>query len=132
MKMNKTAPNTATHFRIHVDASDPARRAALEELVIANGHTLAARDDADVVLSDVTSSNDVAFEELHEPVPPHLTPRETEVLALISDGLSNKEIARHLEISLHTVKFHIESLLRKLGARSRAEAVAKGLARREV
>ena len=59
-----------------------------------------------------------------------LTPRENEVLTAIAAGLSNKAIARHLEISLHTVKFHVESLLRKLGARSRAEAVAKGLAHR--
>jgi DNA-binding CsgD family transcriptional regulator len=56
-----------------------------------------------------------------------LTPRETEVLSTIAYGLSNKAIARRLNISLHTVKFHIESLLRKLGAHSRAEAVAKGL-----
>jgi DNA-binding NarL/FixJ family response regulator len=49
------------------------------------------------------------------------------VLSAIAHGLSNKAIARRLDISLHTVKFHIESLLRKLGARSRAEAVAKGL-----
>jgi Bacterial regulatory proteins, luxR family len=42
----------------------------------------------------------------------------------------NKAIARHLAISLHTVKFHVESLFRKLGARTRAEAVAKGLERR--
>lgn len=59
-----------------------------------------------------------------------LTPRENEVLTAVAAGLSNKAIARHLDISLHTVKFHIESLLRKLGARSRAEAVAKGLAHR--
>ena len=58
---------------------------------------------------------------MREPPLPLLTPRETEVLAAISEGFSNKEIARRLEISLHTVKFHIESLLRKLGARSRAE-----------
>ena len=55
-----------------------------------------------------------------------LTPREFEVLSAIGDGLSNKAIARHLEISLHTVKFHVEAILRKLDARSRAEAVAKG------
>jgi DNA-binding CsgD family transcriptional regulator len=55
-----------------------------------------------------------------------LTPRELEVLEAIRDGLSNKEIARRLDISLHTVKFHIESLFRKLNTRSRAEAVAKG------
>lgn len=56
-----------------------------------------------------------------------LTPREVEVLTAISEGASNKEIARLLEISLHTVKFHIESIFRKLEVRTRAEAVAKGL-----
>jgi two-component system nitrate/nitrite response regulator NarL len=60
-----------------------------------------------------------------------LTPRELDVLAAIGAGSSNKAIARELGISLHTVKFHIESLFRKLGARTRAEAVAKGLERRE-
>src|SRR5258706_9157202 len=59
-----------------------------------------------------------------------LTPREVEILSLIAAGLGNKAIARKLDISLHTVKFHLESLFRKLGAGTRAEAVAKGLARR--
>ena len=54
-----------------------------------------------------------------------LTPREFEVLQALSQGLSNKAIARKLEISLHTVKFHVESVFRKLGARNRTEAVAK-------
>lgn len=58
-----------------------------------------------------------------------LTPREIEVLIALGDGLSNKETARRLAISPHTVKFHIESLFKKLGASSRAEAVAKGLKR---
>lgn len=58
---------------------------------------------------------------------PLLTPREVEVLALIGDGLSNKQVARRLGISGHTVKFHIESLFRKLAAGSRTEAVHKGL-----
>jgi len=56
-----------------------------------------------------------------------LTPREIEVLADMAKGQSNKEIARQLAISLHTVKFHIEAVFRKLGVRSRAEAVAHGL-----
>jgi two-component system, NarL family, nitrate/nitrite response regulator NarL len=60
-----------------------------------------------------------------------LTPRELDVLAAIGAGSSNKAIARDLGISLHTVKFHIESLFRKLGARTRAEAVARGLERRQ-
>lgn len=61
-----------------------------------------------------------------------LTPREIEVLTALGNGLSNKEAARRLGISPHTVKFHIESLFRKLGASSRAEAVAKGLQRQIV
>jgi DNA-binding CsgD family transcriptional regulator len=55
-----------------------------------------------------------------------LTPRELEVLALIAEGASNKMIARRLDISVHTVKFHIASLLDKLDAEGRAEAVAQG------
>jgi len=56
-----------------------------------------------------------------------LTPRETEILTLIGQGMSNKAIARHLGISVHTVKFHLEALFARLGATNRAEAVAKGL-----
>ena len=59
-----------------------------------------------------------------------LTPRELEVLGSLAEGMTNKAIARHLNISLHTVKFHIESLFRKLGARTRTEAVAKASERR--
>lgn len=58
-----------------------------------------------------------------------LTPREIEVLTAMSDGASNKVIARRLGISLHTVKFYVEAVFRKLDAHSRAEAVAKGLRR---
>lgn len=56
-----------------------------------------------------------------------LTPRETEILTLIGQGMSNKAVARHLGISVHTVKFHLEALFARLGATNRAEAVAKGL-----
>jgi DNA-binding CsgD family transcriptional regulator len=59
-----------------------------------------------------------------------LTPRELEVLAALAEGMTNKAIARRLNISLHTVKFHVESLFRKLGARTRTEAVAKASERR--
>lgn len=59
-----------------------------------------------------------------------LTPREAQTLDAIADGLTNKAIARRLGISLHTVKFHLESVFRKLGARTRTEAVAKALERR--
>jgi DNA-binding NarL/FixJ family response regulator len=56
-----------------------------------------------------------------------LTEREREVLRLVSEGLGNKEIAVQLAISDHTVKFHISSILGKLGAASRTEAVSQGI-----
>jgi DNA-binding NarL/FixJ family response regulator len=68
------------------------------------------------------------FGETHEQdEAPLLTPRELDVLGAVSEGLTNKEIARRFDISQHTVKFHLESLMRKLGVSSRAEAVAKSL-----
>ena len=54
-----------------------------------------------------------------------LTQREMEVLALVAEGLPNKAIASRLEISEHTVKFHVNSILTKLGAQSRTEAVTR-------
>jgi len=56
-----------------------------------------------------------------------LTPREIEVLRLLAKGLGNKEIASRLEISEHTVKFHVASIMGKLGAGSRTEAVTLGI-----
>ena len=54
-----------------------------------------------------------------------LTPRELEVLGLLAEGLPNKAIARRLDISEHTVKFHVNAVLGKLGAQSRTEAVVR-------
>jgi DNA-binding NarL/FixJ family response regulator len=56
-----------------------------------------------------------------------LTPREIEVLGMLAEGLGNKQIAGRLAISEHTVKFHISSILDKLGASSRTEAVTLGI-----
>ena len=53
-----------------------------------------------------------------------LTPREREVLTLLAAGASNKAIARALDLSVHTVKFHVRSLIEKFGAGGRLEAVA--------
>jgi two-component system, NarL family, response regulator YdfI len=65
------------------------------------------------------------LEELAEP----LTRREREVLQMLAGGLGNKEIAAQLAISDHTVKFHVASILGKLGAASRTEAVSVGIRR---
>ena len=53
-----------------------------------------------------------------------LTPRERDVLVLMAEGASNKAIARQLGISVHTAKFHVGSLLDKLDATGRTDAVA--------
>jgi len=63
--------------------------------------------------------------ELAEP----LTRRESEVLQMLAAGLGNKEIAVQLAISGHTVKFHVASILGKLGAETRTEAVSLGIRR---
>ena len=55
-----------------------------------------------------------------------LTSRETTVLSLLAEGAANKEIAARLGISEHTVKFHVSSILSKLGAATRTEAVTRG------
>jgi len=54
-----------------------------------------------------------------------LTDRESEVLSLLAEGLPNKAIARKLAISDHTVKFHVNSIMGKLGAQSRTDAVVR-------
>jgi DNA-binding NarL/FixJ family response regulator len=64
-----------------------------------------------------------------ETLPEPLTPREIEVLRLLAEGLGNKEIASRLAISEHTVKFHVASIMGKLGAASRTEAVTLGIRR---
>jgi DNA-binding NarL/FixJ family response regulator len=75
--------------------------------------------------SSLRDSRDNATEELTE----ELTVRESEVLRLVSMGLGNKEVAGRLAISEHTVKFHISSILGKLHAGSRTEAVSLGIRR---
>ena len=61
-----------------------------------------------------------------EAPPEPLTPRELEVLQLLSDGMSNKAIAERLGVSEHTAKFHVNSILGKLGAQGRTDAVVRG------
>ncbi|NJL45309.1 MAG: response regulator transcription factor [Leptolyngbyaceae cyanobacterium SM2_3_12] len=57
---------------------------------------------------------------------PPLTPRETEILNLITQGASNKTIAQALFISEHTVKFHLSAIFAKLGVSTRTEAALAG------
>jgi DNA-binding NarL/FixJ family response regulator len=105
-----------------------SREAALEELRLA----LAAADAGLVLLHPTSAQNLIATQ---MPAPElsyqqeQLTAREQEVLRLLSDGLANKDIAARLAISEHTAKFHISSILGKLGAATRTEAVTQGIRR---
>ena len=80
------------------------------------GLRLAARGElSDVIITDAPSKAEQAD------IDPILTTRETEVLTLLSEGASNKEIARRLNISVHTAKFHVGQILDKLDATGRTE-----------
>ena len=100
---------------VHTDASPEELGAAVA--AVAQGLVVLPRAVADGALAEAP-----AAEELSEPP----TAREGEVLGLLARGLSNKQIARELGISEHTVKFHISSLYAKLGVGNRAEAVSRG------
>ena len=67
--------------------------------------------------------------EVEEESSEEITSRETDVLRMLAEGLVNKDIAARLGISEHTVKFHISSILDKLGASTRTEAVTLGIRR---
>ncbi|HEY7994803.1 MAG: response regulator [Candidatus Eremiobacterales bacterium] len=75
---------------------------------------------ANAIASEVRSPRD----------PDGLTPREREVIRLVSEGLSNKQIAQRLGIAERTAKFHVRQIMAKLGADNRAQAVALATRRR--
>ncbi len=102
-----------------VDAEQLA--AALEAVV----RGLVAIHPSEVQASRTAASANADFVEAVEP----LTAREGDVLQMLSQGLGNKEIAARLKISEHTVKFHVASILGKLGASTRTEAVSVALRR---
>jgi DNA-binding NarL/FixJ family response regulator len=66
----------------------------------------------------------MAEDDVSKDIEASLTSRQREVLCLLRQGYSNKEIARHLHISQHTIKAHITAILQRLGVRNRTEAVA--------
>lgn len=68
--------------------------------------------------------------QVREPRRTSLTTRERDVLRCVADGLSNKQIARRLDITERTVKYHVTSAMTKLGAENRAQAVALAVRRR--
>lgn len=97
-----------------------AQIAAAIEAVVA-GLTVIRTDQLESLLP-VESVHEAA-----ESLPEALTPREIEVLRALGEGLANKEIAARLGISEHTIKFHVGSIMSKLGAGTRTEAVTIGI-----
>lgn len=89
---------------------------------IATGLVVLHPEISETLLKGLTEAHDP---EISTDAP--LTPREIEVLQLLATGLGNKAIARQLNISEHTVKFHISSIFSKLNATSRTEAVTVGM-----
>lgn len=91
------------------------------------------RADSNLELVDRVEQAEAVITLPRSPVEPDarlieaLTEREHDVLVLLADGLSNRDIGAALGISEHTVKFHLASIFGKLGASTRTEAVHRGL-----
>lgn len=102
------------------DSSASEITSALES--VSEGLVAFSPDFLRLLLPTPSEGAEQNFEYLNDP----LTTRETEVLALLAGGAGNKEIAAQLRISEHTAKFHVSSILSKLGATTRTEAVSRG------
>ena len=111
---------TRARLRLAVEVADPALADRIASVLadIDGLELVGSREDADAL---VTAAAKVAPEPDAVTV---LTARELEVLTLLAEGASNKLIARRLGISAHTAKYHVASLLDKLDAVSRTDAVA--------
>jgi DNA-binding NarL/FixJ family response regulator len=99
-----------------------AASASVEDVTPAVDIILVARPAEDALLVVRSGARDMVVGTV-------LTNREREILALLADGLGNKQIAARLGISTNTVKTHLELLFEKLEVSSRAEAVATGVRR---
>ena len=98
-----------------------SREAAAEQIVAALYAVSAG------LIAVPTESSSVIVPAASESLVENLTPREMETLEMLAEGLSNKQIAARLGISEHTAKFHVNSILGKLDAATRTEAVMRGI-----
>ena len=114
-----TNDDTPQPIVIAITVDDPGLADRLTALLLGvQGVRLAEADDAaDVAIVKLRAAGTPAEQDAA------LTPRELEVLRLLAEGASNKAIARRLGISVHTAKFHVGSLLDKLDASGRTDAV---------
>lgn len=108
-----------------VDSSEDELLAAINALK--EGLIVGPPQILEAVFTPSLEAEHISSERRPEGIIEPLTQRETQVLQLLSQGLANKQIALSLEISEHTVKFHISSIYAKLGATNRTEAVRLGV-----
>ena len=116
-------------LRIHLNVADPVVRRRLVALLRADPDVSIVGDAevADLVVDERFVSTAGGRQATVSQEGATLAPRELEVLRLVAQGLVNKEIAAELGISTHTVKYHLASLLAKLGVSTRTEAVMLGI-----
>lgn len=116
-------------LRVHLDVADPGVRRRLAAALRADADIVMVADaeDADLVISQRVIPTAAPAAPLDFAPGARLTGRELAVLRLVAQGLGNKEIAAQLALSTHTVKYHVASVLAKLGVQSRTEAVTIGL-----
>ena len=129
------------YLRVFLDAGEPMQQAlqaflktsrhAVSPILVSYAHTVlnafASEQHQDVTektTPPVSKSLARTSSQAGLPLPEPLTPREQEVLSLLAEGASNQEIARQLVVSLATAKKHVASILSKLGAENRTQAIA--------
>lgn len=112
-----TEPRAGRSLRLALALDDAALASQLRDVLdgVAGVQLVEPGEDADMVVSDAHPAAAGG---------PNLTARERDVLALLAEGASNKAVANRLGISVHTAKFHVRSLLEKLDATGRTDAVA--------
>ena len=113
---------------IEVGASGYLIKSAIGEEIVRVIRAVAAGETvipASTITRALALYREGAQQRAHQALLESLTPREKQVLAVMAEGADNRTVARRLQISYATVRTHVRSILAKLGARSRLEAVAK-------
>ena len=114
-------PSQRRELRVGLEHSPPVIVAEFDTIADARRAGIDAEAMVQPVAGDRDEADGIGAE--------HLTGREIEVLELLAEGLPNKAIAERLGISDQTVKFHIGSIIGKLGAANRTDAVRRGVRR---
>lgn len=114
----------ASNVRAVLPATADGQLVAAALRLVVSGYRISRIASPDAAMGDFQS--EMAEDEPTDDTHPRaaLSPREAEVLALLAEGAPNKVIARRLNISVHTAKFHVAAILIKLGAANRTDAIA--------